>query len=375
MPGGTGRDDRVWPPARRRRHASAAGRGRRASVVTDGRAHPRPGVDDAERVLEAVDGRRLERGRCCSAPWWPRSPARPGPTAAATPPDIDRDGLSNTFEIGRSLTNPRLRGYRRRRHARRGRGSGQRRAHERRRAGRGLQPAPRRHGWRRARRRDGSRPDPCAGPRPAGSGGLHGLPRHERLEHPDRRPAGALGQRDAHHLDRHDAQVPHGLRVVRGLRDPVPGRRLVDAPARGHVRLRRRVRSRPVSDPGRPADRGRLGRPPAHGRRGRLPPVRAVRRAPVGGAWYAGSGAQWDLASNALRPAGWTSADAAGLPIVPGLVRYDEVAAGGSATRSGSPSRRPRRATSTRPATGPRRPRARPCRRWGSASGSRRPRT
>jgi hypothetical protein len=48
----------------------------------------------------------------------------------------------------------------------------------------------------------------------------------------------------------------------------------------------------------------------------------------VGGRWYAGSGAIWDLRSNALRPAGWTSADAAGLPILPGLVRYDEVAAG-----------------------------------------------
>jgi hypothetical protein len=48
----------------------------------------------------------------------------------------------------------------------------------------------------------------------------------------------------------------------------------------------------------------------------------------TGGAWSAGSGAQWDLASNVLRPAGWTSADAAGLPILPGLVRYDEVAAG-----------------------------------------------
>jgi hypothetical protein len=42
----------------------------------------------------------------------------------------------------------------------------------------------------------------------------------------------------------------------------------------------------------------------------------------------AGSGAVFDLASNQLRPAGWTSADAAGLPILPGLVRYDEVAAG-----------------------------------------------
>jgi hypothetical protein len=46
------------------------------------------------------------------------------------------------------------------------------------------------------------------------------------------------------------------------------------------------------------------------------------------GHWHAGSGAIFDLRSNALRPAGWTSADAAGLPILPGLIRYDEVAAG-----------------------------------------------
>jgi hypothetical protein len=44
--------------------------------------------------------------------------------------------------------------------------------------------------------------------------------------------------------------------------------------------------------------------------------------------WNAESGAVWDLRSAALRPKGWTSADAAGLPIFPGLVRYDEVAAG-----------------------------------------------
>ena len=44
--------------------------------------------------------------------------------------------------------------------------------------------------------------------------------------------------------------------------------------------------------------------------------------------WSAGSGAIWSLTSNALRPRGWTSADAAGLPILPGLVRYEEVAAG-----------------------------------------------
>jgi hypothetical protein len=43
------------------------------------------------------------------------------------------------------------------------------------------------------------------------------------------------------------------------------------------------------------------------------------------GAWHAGSGAVFDLSSNQLRPAGWTSADAAGLPLFPGLVRYDEV--------------------------------------------------
>jgi hypothetical protein len=48
----------------------------------------------------------------------------------------------------------------------------------------------------------------------------------------------------------------------------------------------------------------------------------------TGGGWAAGSGAIWSLGSNKLRPAGWTSADAAGLPILPGLARYDEVAAG-----------------------------------------------
>ena len=46
------------------------------------------------------------------------------------------------------------------------------------------------------------------------------------------------------------------------------------------------------------------------------------------GRWHAGSGAIWSLRSNRLRPAGWTSADAAGLPILPGLARYDEVARG-----------------------------------------------
>jgi hypothetical protein len=45
--------------------------------------------------------------------------------------------------------------------------------------------------------------------------------------------------------------------------------------------------------------------------------------------WHAGSGAVWNLRSNKLRPRGWTSADAAGLPILPGLARYDELKHGG----------------------------------------------
>ena len=44
--------------------------------------------------------------------------------------------------------------------------------------------------------------------------------------------------------------------------------------------------------------------------------------------WSAGSGAIWNLRSNRMRPAGWTSADAAGLPILPGLVRHEEVRRG-----------------------------------------------
>jgi len=58
----------------------------------------------------------------------------------------------------------------------------------------------------------------------------------------------------------------------------------------------------------------------------RLYELFALRR--EAGRWHAGSGALWSLRSNRLRPAGWTSADAAGLPILPGLARYDEVARG-----------------------------------------------
>jgi hypothetical protein len=53
----------------------------------------------------------------------------------------------------------------------------------------------------------------------------------------------------------------------------------------------------------------------------------ALERTPSGG-WHAGSGAIWRLDSNQVRPDGWTSADAAGLPILPGLARWGEVAQG-----------------------------------------------
>ena len=52
------------------------------------------------------------------------------------------------------------------------------------------------------------------------------------------------------------------------------------------------------------------------------------------GGWKADSGAIWDLKKNHTRPTGWTSADAAGLPILPGLVRYDEVVERGALTHA-----------------------------------------
>jgi hypothetical protein len=60
----------------------------------------------------------------------------------------------------------------------------------------------------------------------------------------------------------------------------------------------------------------------------RLYELYGAHRLERGAGWGAGSGAIFDLRSNHLRPAGWTSADAAGLPILPGLARYSEVAHG-----------------------------------------------
>jgi hypothetical protein len=96
------------------------------------------------------------------------------------------------------------------------------------------------------------------------------------------------------------------------------------------------------SDPGPypiPPDAPIEGGPGARGDRhilvidreaGKLFELFASRRDPDGKGWKAGSGAVFDLNSNRMRPEGWTSADAAGLPVFPGLVRYDEVAGQGA---------------------------------------------
>ncbi len=100
----------------------------------------------------------------------------------------------------------------------------------------------------------------------------------------------------------------------------------------------------------------------------RLYELYSARRSTARG-WEAGSGAVFNLRSNALRPEGWTSADAAGLPIFPLLARYPEVRAGASTTRCASPSRAPSAATSTPPPTSPRAARIPACHRWACACG------
>jgi hypothetical protein len=86
----------------------------------------------------------------------------------------------------------------------------------------------------------------------------------------------------------------------------------------------------------------------------------------TGGGWKAGSGAIWNLRTNAVRPAGWTSADAAGLPIFPGLARYDEVARGTIDHALRFTAARTRARTCTPHATMRRAPTIRRCRRWGA---------
>ena len=99
-------------------------------------------------------------------------------------------------------------------------------------------------------------------------------------------------------------------------------------------RLRRPVRQGPLPDPAGRAGRGRrrLERRPPRARRCRPAPASSTsstRAHPnADGSWNAGSGAVFNLRSNQLRPNGWTSADAAGLPIFAGLIRYDEIQRG-----------------------------------------------
>jgi hypothetical protein len=79
----------------------------------------------------------------------------------------------------------------------------------------------------------------------------------------------------------------------------------------------------PVEGAGKPGDRHVLVL-----QRGTCKLYELFAAARLGAGWAAGSGAVFKLRSNALRPEGWTSADAAGLPILPLLVRYTEVRAG-----------------------------------------------
>ena len=211
-----------------------------------------------------------------------------------------------------------------------------------------------------------------------------GLSRPPRRQHLARRRVGAAA-----------APAVGGLRRVDGPRPRASTP--TSAAARGTA-ARSASRSRPSawasrgcrsrfdyddeSDPGPyPIPRGRAGRGrpvirrrPARARRRprRLRPLRAVRRrtGDADGSWDAGSGAVFDLARNALRPDRWTSADAAGLPILPGLVRYDEVAAGHidhaiRVTAQATQAAHLWPAHATTPAA-----RTRTCRRWACDSGS-----
>ena len=206
-------------------------------------------------------------------------------------------------------------------------------------------PAPAGHAADPARRR----------PDAPGCSRLPGLPGHERLEHADRRSCrgGRLGDDDRRRSawtaactwtsgrtpatasrTTSSAPRPRARRSTFDYDDdsdhvgyPIPASPLIEGGSDRHILL---------------VDKDAC----------RLYELFAARQ--VGGAWQAGSGATWDLRSNALRPDGWTSADAAGLPILPGLVRYDEVAAGAIAHALRFTTNQTReRATSTRPATRP----------------------
>ena len=172
-----------------------------------------------------------------------------------------------------------------------------------------------------------------------------------------------------------DAIAAPGLQQPRWLRHPVQRRPHdpEEGPGDGFDYADESDRG-PYPIPARPKIEGGSDRHILIIDRDTLPPLRAVRRAQGrGSAWTAGSGAIFNLSSNALRPIGWTSADAAGLPIFPGLARVQRGARrDASTTRCASPRRERGGPSSSRHATRPDRRTTRRCRRWACACGSRR---
>ena len=139
----------------------------------------------------------------------------------------------------------------------------------------------------------------------------------------------SIGANDNMHADFGSGRYeggPIGIPYVTVPREPAAGA--------GELRLRGRVRPRALPDTAPRADRGR---PRPDGDRHVIVVDRARCRLyelfdahplDAGARWHAGSGAIFNLRSNRLRPRGCTSADAAGLPILPGLARYGEVRRG-----------------------------------------------
>ncbi len=199
--------------------------------------------------------------------------------------------------------------------------------------------------------------------------------RYEPLESARRRAACSQGLGGDRRRRRRRRALPRRLRLraLAGKADRHPDhRRLPARQAKTPVTFdyADESDSRPVSDPSERPHRGRL-RPARADRRPRpLPPVRAVRARAALRRWLArrlGRDLEPSLEPGCDRR-GWTSADAAGLPILPGLARYDEVVRGriDHALRFRSIARGAR--TSTRPATS--RATTDPCcRRWAYASG------
>ena len=165
-----------------------------------------------------------------------------------------------------------------------------------------------------------------------------GLPRRQRLESPRRHAAGRSRLGCDRRRDRADEDDARRLRLGplgrRPDRDPDHGRRQ-GASAKSTVRFEYADESDrgPVPDPGRRQDRGRRRARTATATRSSSTATRAASTSCTRCAASAAAGRRdparsGTCARTALRPAGWTSADAAGLPILPGLARYDEVATG-----------------------------------------------